>query len=259
MNRLLSLTFLIFISLTVKSQIRKINTDHFNVKYEAETEEYVDASLKVLELVWKIATNNGYKLPDKLKFSVIQTDRNVLYFDRKKLNGIILEYKTLDTFLSPKEGGKNNIYGLCHEIGHLCMHNTISNKNNWMSYNYRESWADFFGNCLIDSVHQKLGNDFWPVSYDYLEYSGIKYMKKRIEKGSPKLIEFNNSCLFWIELNSKIGFGNMHNFFAVIKNQRISNPNAKQKFFEALTMYVQETDIKEWFDKYEDNLIIDKN
>lgn len=85
------------------------NCNHFQVKYEAETKIYADASLKVLELSCEIAQRNGYNLPEKLKFSVIKTDRNVLYFDQKKLNGIVLEYKSLDMFLSPKEGGKNKV------------------------------------------------------------------------------------------------------------------------------------------------------
>lgn len=256
MKKIISLTFLIIVSLTIKSQVQKFDTEHFNVKYELETRQYVDASLKVLEIAWEVATNNGYKLPDKLNFSVIKTDRTVLYFERKKLNGIVLEYNSLDMFLSPNEGGKNNIYGLCHEIGHLSMHRTISNNNKWMSYDFRESWADFFGNIVIDSVYQELGNNFWPVSYNYLDFSGTDFMNKRILEENPKLLKFNIATQFWIELNEKIGFSKMNEFFAQLKKEDVKNPEAKQKFLNVLISYTGDKDIGKWFGDYVDYLIL---
>ncbi|MDP2162461.1 MAG: hypothetical protein Q8K02_18415, partial [Flavobacterium sp.] len=213
MNRLTFFFLLIFGSNLLNGQTHKIETEHFKVKYDIEAEEYAKASLKVLELAWTIAIRNGYNLPDKIKFTIKNTDRSVLYFDRKSLKGITLEYKTMDSFNSPKNGGKNNIYGLCHELGHLIMYNTTTNKNNWMSYNFRESWADFWGNTVIDSIHSELGIDFWPNPYNYLEFSGSEYMKKRIDQNNSKIADFNKSVQFWIDLNSIIGFNKMNQIF----------------------------------------------
>jgi hypothetical protein len=258
MKEILIISFLILVTATLKSQTKKTETEHFQVKYEAESEKYVDASLKVLELGKKIADRNGYKLPNKLKFSVIKTDRNVLYFDRKKLNAIVLEYKSLDAFLSPSEGGKNNIYGLCHEIGHLCMHNIVHNKNNWMSYDFRESWADFFGNILVDSVSHYLGTDFWPNQYNFLDFAGTRAMNNRISNKNPKLLKFDASTQFWIDFNSKIGFQKFNEFFEKVKENKVNNPNARKKFLETLVAYIDEEGIEKWYDSYADYLILNK-
>lgn len=259
MQKLLILLILCLVFITANGQIKKIDTEHFQVKYETEAEKYVLASLKVLELARTLAINNGYNLPDKLKFSVIRTDRNVLYFDRKNLKQITWEYTSLTNFLPPTESKKKNIYGLCHEIGHLCMYNTTNNKNNWMSYDYRESWADFFGNFIIDSIHHQLGNDFWPEPHNYTETAGIEFLIHRIEKDNPKLMSFNKSSLYWYDLNSKVGFRNINDFFAEINKQKVNNPNAKEKYVKILTLFIQENDLEEWFNKYAEYLILDKN
>lgn len=256
MSRLTIFLLLIFSSNVLSGQTNKVETEHFKVKYDIEAENYAKASLKVLELAWTIATRNGYNLPDKIKFIVKNTDRSVLYFDRKSLKGITLEYKTMDSFNSPKHGGKNNIYGLCHELGHLCMFNTTTNKNNWMSYNFRESWADFWGNFVIDSVHAELGTDFWPDSYDYLEFSGSEYMAKRIEQNNPKISEFNKAGQFWIELNAIVGFKNMNLIFEQVNHKKVSNPNAMKEFLMVLKSVTNDDMIEDLYNKYSNLLIV---
>lgn len=182
-----------------------------------------------------------------------------LDFDYKSLKEITLEYKIMDSFNSPKQGGKNNIYGLCHELGHLCMYNKTTNKNNWMSYNFRESWADFFGNFVIDSIHSEMGTDFWPNPYNYLEFSGIEYMKKRIDQNNPKILGFNRSGQFWINLNSIIGFDKMSQIFEQVNFKKVSNPDAKQEFLIALKAVSNDKEIESLYNEYSDILILNNN
>ncbi len=259
MYRLKIILLLILISKFLYAQTDKFETEHFKVKYDSEVEEYAKASIKVLEIAWTIAIRNYYSLPDKIKFTIKCSDRDVLYFDRKSLSGITLEYKTMDNFNSPKQGGKNNIYGLCHELGHLCMYNATTNKNNWMSYNFRESWADFWGNFVIDSVYAELGTDFWPNSYDYLEFSGMDYMTKRINQNNSKIADFNNAGEFWIELNSMIGFKNMNQLFEQVNQLKVSNPNAKEEFLGVLKKLTDNKSILDLYNEYSDLLIVDNN
>lgn len=127
-----------------------------------------------------------------------------------------------------------------------------------MSYDYRESWADFFGNFLIDSVFQYLGTDFWPEPHDYSESAGMDFFLQRIENDNPKLQSFNKSALFWYELNLKLGFRNIPGFFEEIKKKRVRNPDAKQKFLDVLEEYIGEDDLPTWFNEYADYLILDK-
>lgn len=258
MKKLLFLLILLFVFSSTFAQMQKTRTEHFKASYNIEIEEYAQASLKVLEEAWSIATNNGFYLPKTIIFSIVASERNALYFNRKNLREITWEYKTKNDFLPPDQSRKNNVYGLCHEIGHLCMYNTNHNRNSWMSYDYRESWADYFANTLIDSVYENIGINFWPEPHDYRKYAGREFFLKRLEKDNPDLRSFNQACLFWYEFGEIVGFSNICRFFDSINSQKVDNPEAKGKFTNVLKDYVDQNEVDEWKEKYADNLIINK-
>ncbi len=258
MKKLVGLIIVLFAFYSTFAQIQKVETEHFKAKFEPDIEEYALASLKVLEEAWNIATTNGFFLPEKIKLSIVSSERNALYFDRKNLKEITWEYETKNDFLPPDQSMKNNVYGLCHEIGHLCMYNTNHNRNSWMSYDYRESWADYFSNMIIDSIYEHIGIDFWPEPHDYRKYAGIEFLLKRIEKDNPKLQSFNQACSFWYELGDTIGFSNINRFFESINSQKVDNPGAKGKFAGVLKDYLDNNEVDEWCRQYADHLIINE-
>jgi len=248
----------VFASLVINAQNQKRDTEHFKATYNHETEIYAIASLELLETVWTIASDNGFNLPQKIRFSIEKSDRNALYFNRKSLKGITWEYESLAEFMPPDQGGKNCIYGLCHEIGHLCMHNTNNNRNSWMSLNYREGWADYFGNMIVDSLYNEHGTDIWPNPHNFKKYAGMEYFHNRLEEDNPKLQSFNNASQFWYDLGSEIGFNNIQLFFDTIKTDKVDNPGAREKFNKVLEEYLKKQDIEGWFEQFVDDLIINK-
>jgi hypothetical protein len=251
--------FIIFFAISIKSIGQRIKTesDIFKVEYEKEAERYVLASLKILEFVKDEAIKNGFELKNKkLKFTVKKSNRTLLYFD-KKLKGIVWEYKSLNDFLPPKQSGKKNVYGLCHELGHIFMFNIINNRNNWMTKEHNEAWADLFGNYMIDLLYQKKGIEIWPEPYDYTKNAGFKAMKERIEKqiNNPKFKKFETACRYWYELNKIIGFDNFSSLFRMIDKEKVKNPNARIKYLEVLKRFKNDYDWNLWFKKY-DKIII---
>jgi len=76
---------------------------------------------------------------------------------------ITLEYITLD----PNQVRTNFVYGLCHEMGHSCMFYTIPKKNKGTTKAYHEGWAHVFGERMAVLLHEKYGDDVWPIQYDY--------------------------------------------------------------------------------------------
>ncbi len=232
----------------------KMETEHVIARYDTEVEEYVLASIKVLELVRELAIKNGFDLPDKIKFNVIHSDRNVTWFDKKGLDKLTWEYTSLDNFLPPLKSKKKNIYGLCHEIGHLCMYRTFYKNNLYLTYNYRESWADYFGNLMIDSVYSKLGTDFWPEPHDYTSTSGMNFLKNRISNNNPDLKEFNACSQFWIELTDKIGFSNYNDFFSDITAMRTFD-DKRSELAIVISKYISDENVEDWFNKYADYVI----
>lgn len=78
--------------------------------------------------------------------------------------------------LPPADGGANNIYGICHEMGHLVF--PIADSH------YFEAWADYAAAFrIIPYVWERLGADAWPQPYDYLVNDGPADLRQRIEDG----------------------------------------------------------------------------
>jgi len=257
MKRNIILVIALFAASFCAAQGQKKVSEHFTTNYPSEVEEYAIASLNVLEAAWSIATRNGYSLPKHLKFSIKKSDRNALHFNRKNLKEIVWEYQNLSEMLPPDKSKKNNIYGLCHEIGHLCMYNTTHNRNSWMSYDYREAWADYFGNMIIDSLYEAFGMEIWPEPHNYKKYAGMEYFLGRIEIGNPKLQSFNNAGQFWYEIGSEIGFNNINILFSSVRDEKVDNPGAKGKFEKVLEKHMAKPDVQDWFNQYSGDLIID--
>ncbi|MBI9045397.1 MAG: hypothetical protein JEZ06_12980 [Anaerolineaceae bacterium] len=81
--------------------------------------------------------------------------------------------------LSPADGGANNIYGICHEMGHLVF--PIADSH------YFEAWADYAAAFrIIPYVWDRLGAIAWPQPYDYLVNDGPTDLHQRIEDGIDK-------------------------------------------------------------------------
>jgi hypothetical protein len=127
-----------------------------------------------------------------------------------------------------------------------------------MSYDYRESWADYFGNYIIDSIYLQLGIDFWPEPHDYRKYAGMEYLLNRIKRNNPKLLSFNRASQFWHELSMAIGFDNLNSLFEAIERQKVNNPEAKSKYVEALGRFIEDRELEEWFQQYAEYLIINE-
>jgi hypothetical protein len=79
--------------------------------------------------------------------------------------------------LAPADGGANNIYGICHEIGHLVF--PIADPA------YFEAWADYAAAYrIIPYVWERLGADAWPQPYDYLVNDGPADLRQRSKDGT---------------------------------------------------------------------------
>lgn len=225
-------------SFHANAQLKSLKSKDFDIQYEECAADYAKASLSILELVKENATDMGFALPRKIHLRIIKSKKNRLYFDIKNPNSIIWEFKSLYDFLSPRESGYNNIYGLCHEMGHVCMFSITPHKNNWMTRDYREGWADFFGNLMIDSIHKTLGPDFWPDPHNYLEFAGMQYFESRLESDTTiQNASFNYSSSFWNNLSVQIGVENMSSFFRSVKSGKVRNPHCATKFIAVLKQY----------------------
>jgi len=255
----LRITTLVLIAMTimnVHAVTKTIITKDFIVQYEECTENYAKASINILKVVKMNAIKMGFTFSKKIELHIVKSDKMRLYVRGDNPYLITWEFKSMNDFLAPQKSGYNNVYGLCHEMGHVCMRN-ITPRYNWMTVDYGEGWANYFGSLMIENVYKNLGVKVWPDQHDYHKSRGLQAFLENIKNDKYKdAKDFYICSLFWYNFSSQIGKKNVCNFFYTIKMSDINIRNSDIKFFALLKQYKLNADFFTYFQKNKASLLI---
>lgn len=72
-----------------------------------------------------------------------------------------------------------NIYGVCHELGHMVMYGRMKNVMG-LPEGVGEGWAHYCGSVVVEEVARRLGNKIWPEKYDVAAAEGVARLKKQV-------------------------------------------------------------------------------
>ena len=253
MQKVFFFIVLIFKVFSGVSQTEKITNGHFEIKYDKDVEPYALASAHILNFNWDKLNELGFTLPKKIKFNLVKSDRDMLFTDKEKTI-ITLEYTSLDW----SKTRPNFVYGLCHEMGHVCMFQITPNKNNWMTLDYREGWAHNIGVHMVVLLYEKFGEDMWYTPYNYLDQvtESISDLRTRtFEKGEDQNSGFLISTSFWEKMINEKGIEKIPSFFRQIKSNKVRNPDAVKKFRVELVKFSLSSDLLNYFDQNNKHLI----
>lgn len=254
----ITLFFIILVTLFTRPNSKKtIVTDSFTVHYEDNAEKYAIASLKILEVSRNSIRNLGFYFPEMVTVRIQKSDRNRL--SAGPANIITWEYKSINDFLAPEKSGYNNVYGLCHEMGHLCLNYNMKQAPYCLTVDGRESWAYYMGSLIVDSVHTNLGGTAWPDRHNYYETTGMNSFRRVIKsKADIEQQGFIYCAEFWYELSQAIGISNMYMFFNTINVKDINITNCIMYFPDILRIYRLDN---EFIDEFQKNklYLINKN
>jgi len=241
--------------MNVHAVTKTITTKDFIVHYEDYTEKYAKASIKILTVVKTNASKMGFAFPKKIEFRIVKSNKTILYVKGDNPNLITWEFQSLNDFLAPQESKYNNVYALCHEMGHVCMGN-ITPHYYWMTRDYDEGWGNYFGSLMIENVYKQLGLKAWPNQHDYHKMSGIKAFIEKIQSDKyKKYPSFTYCSLFWYNLSERIGKNNICNFMVSLKACNINNTNCEAKFTETLKKYKLDSEFIQNFKKNKNYLL----
>lgn len=255
---LITLILLAMFNMNVHAVKKTITTNDFIVHYEENTEKYAKASLKILNVVKMNAVKMSFTFPKKIEFNIVKSDKFLLYIRSDKPNLITWEFKSMKDFLAPQKSGYNNVYGICHEMGHVCMGN-ITPHSDWMTKDYEEGWANYFGSLMIENIYKSLGIKAWPDEHDYHKSRGLKAFLKNIKTNTlTKKKDYYYCSLFWYNFSSQIGNKKVSNFFYTIKMSDINITNSDIKFISLLNQYKLDSNFIDNLMKNKDCLLITK-
>lgn len=92
-------------------------------------------------------------------------------------NGMFLTLKSNADLKPPMQSGVFNIYGVCHELGHIAMYRNVNCLG--LPEGVPEGWAHYAGSLVVDEVYKKFGPTLWPDPYDYADTEGLARIARR--------------------------------------------------------------------------------
>lgn len=146
-------------------------------KFKGVKLEYAKALLTIaVEANHVYADTFGFDMPKKLTLNIEKTPngRTQLWTDGD--SQMFLNLKSSEDLAPPTQSGVYNIYGMCHELGHMAMYRSI--KMIGLPEGVGEGWAHYAGSVVVDHVYKKLGKNIWPQPYNYSEVEGIARLAK---------------------------------------------------------------------------------
>jgi len=163
---LVLLAVVLFLGSTYADEAKKYNIDNVAVTYQDLEEEYVVAYAKALQIARKSAIEDwGFDMPDTVRFEVRSGSGQVrLYTDGK--DGVYFNITKASDAHNLPESAHFNMYGMCHEIGHMCMYRLIKDLD-WFAENACEAWAHYFGCRTLQKVFDQEGAKLAPGNYNY--------------------------------------------------------------------------------------------
>ena len=133
----------------------------------------------------------GIDLPDYVKIELNVTgEATRLWTDGSA--GIFLGLNSADDLLPSSQ--YRNIYGLCHEPGHIAMYSRMGTLAG-MPDGIGEGWAHYAGSVVLDYVWTKLGENAWPVAHDFSKQGKIM-LEGQCAKGEKDAVG-EAACMFY--------------------------------------------------------------
>ena len=156
--------------LTVSYRVRM--DGNFVITYPYGLDDYAEAILQICS-----KASQGFKAIYRLS---VQTSARISIYVSSNCSQLLLYtnyyqiYLNLTTdedLLPPTMGGHHQIFGFCHEIGHMIF--LVDN------YDFNEGWATYSAAFrIVPYVYQSLGQNVWPQPYNYSEADGSdRYLK----------------------------------------------------------------------------------
>jgi hypothetical protein len=186
----------------------------------------------------------GFDMPEIVNLSITcGGDSTNLFTDG--YDQLFLSIKSLNDLAPPAKSGVFNIYGMCHELGHVAMYRILKNRD-WMTDAAAEGWAHYIGSQVVDSVFAAKGTSLWPDQYDYLQ-DGTARLQKDTSSKSPSDVAV--AAAQWQALGSIIGPRNFASLFAAWQSASITSTRPWETLLPAIQKLQprSETSLNDWW------------
>lgn len=154
---------------------------HVRVEYPSSLEQHARHIAQICDAAWQAyADLYGLPLPEtiQVKITLDPKQRLRLFTDGK--DTIFFQLADERQLLPPTQGGPHNVYGFCHEMGHIVFYHRMKNTTG-MPEGVGEGWAHYFGSVVVSHVYEKLGEKVWTPPHNYHESSGLPRLLRQVQ------------------------------------------------------------------------------
>jgi Tol biopolymer transport system component len=164
-----------------EADYQTMTVPHGSIKYARVPEAYAKAILTVATTARDTyATTYKCDMPDTIGVTVTRSpsEQTALWTDGE--SHMFLTVSSMDALAPPPQSGVFNIYGICHELGHIAMYRRIEEIG--LPAGVGEGWAHYAGSVVTDAVYAKHGAKLWPEPYDY-RADGLARLRQQADRG----------------------------------------------------------------------------
>ena len=214
------------------------------VNYNIQDKDYVKAIAKIVDFAASKAIEYGYNMPDQFHVTVHLDPNQKLRLSTTGDCQINLILQNMNQLLAPAKCGVNNVYGLCHEVGHVCQYRILKSRA-WMTSGACEGWAHYFGSHVVDLLYKKYGKKIWPDEHDYSNMG----LKKSLNNMKGSKDETNQGAYLWSRLADIVGGKGVHKMFQALNDTGIDAFNAAEDVDQVLKKLKNGSKLVKWWKK----------
>jgi len=159
---------------------------------------------------------------------------------------MFLTVTSMDKLAPPQQSGTFNIYGICHELGHMAMYRRI--RVIGLPEGIGEGWAYYAGSAVTDEVYKLLGPKLWPVPYDYRK-DGLERLGQQVSDPEAVKDPTTRAAAAFYQAHQRYG---AEKLFAAMNQATTDKPYGKDlmpRFVEALVKITDDDSARGLFPK----------
>jgi len=227
-------------------------TDHVVVTYHGIEQPYAEAIARIAETARDVAIKKfGFDMPKTVKVSVtLDPEGSVRLFTNGR-DRMTLNVKSAQNLHKPSESGVYNVYGICHELGHVAMYRIIHDCF-WVTPAAAEGWAHYLGSRIVDDVYAKEKEDLWPDKYNYLA-DGMARLEGQLARPNPD--DVAKAAGLWKELVEIVGDANIAPVFRAWAKADIDPTDPGPALRETLLKIDSDPRLAQWWNNAETLLV----
>jgi hypothetical protein len=261
------LAVVISVALASPAAADLLQSDHVVVSYAGINKAYAQAIARIVTMARATAIEEfGFDMPATINVKIVvnAAGQQGTRLWTNGRDGIFLNIRSQQDLRKPQEGGVYNIYGMCHEVGHIAMYRLTHGPPRWMKPEAAEGWAHYFGSRVVDVVYAQEGAMLWPDPYDY-DADGMKRLNAQIAAlkrpaadpdAKPSGIE--RSAAAWKRLVDAIGDKGAAPVFTAWGKMKHDPAGSAASLDRALATIARDRCMTTWWQEARDVLMLDR-